>query len=302
MSKRIFFIAILLLPVCLLASACQQPAPLPPSELKIELLGDSHSLWVDSEGKLTNGTELTSADGNVRMVIAKGTRLLDKDKNTLQLIQLEIDSTLPLSPLGAYVMGSVYESKPYGANFSFPLQLTLKYNIDELPDGAKESTVCIASYENDKWSIVNQQKTDTESKAVTAYINRFAKFAVIVSIAVPSTGTSPTVLTTKTAITFAPLSQALSSGILTIAELGSSTCIPCKQMKPILEELKVEYEGKVNVVIVEVYEQMTLARQYSIMAIPTQIIFDSNGKEVTRHMGFWAKKDIIAQFTKMGVE
>ena len=99
-----------------------------------------------------------------------------------------------------------------------------------------------------------------------------------------------------------PLGQALASGKPTIAEFGSSTCIPCKQMKPILENLATEYEGKLNVVIVEVYEQRELTQQYGIMAIPTQVVFDSSGKEVTRHMGFWAKEDIITQLKEMGIE
>ena len=99
-----------------------------------------------------------------------------------------------------------------------------------------------------------------------------------------------------------PLGQALSSGKPTIAEFGSSTCIPCKQMKPILEKLAAEYEGKLNVVIVEVYEQRELTQQYGIMAIPTQIVFDSSGKEVTRHMGLWPREEIIAQLKKMGIE
>ena len=103
-------------------------------------------------------------------------------------------------------------------------------------------------------------------------------------------------------LTSVPLGQALSSGKPTLAEFGSNTCIPCKQMKPILEELAVEYIDKLNVVIVEVYEHMDLARQYQIMAIPTQIFFDSSGEEVTRHMGFWPKEEIIAQLKKMGIE
>jgi thioredoxin 1 len=73
-------------------------------------------------------------------------------------------------------------------------------------------------------------------------------------------------------------------------------------MKPILEQLAVEYEGKLNVVIVEVYEQMELTRFNRIMAIPTQIVFDSSGKEITRHVGLWPKEQIIAQLKKMGIE
>jgi len=87
----------------------------------------------------------------------------------------------------------------------------------------------------------------------------------------------------------------------TLAEFGWRTCIPCKEMKPILEELAVEYQGKLNVVIVEVYEHEELTMQYEIMVIPTQIFFDSKGKEITRHIGFWAKEEIIAQLKKMGV-
>lgn len=73
-------------------------------------------------------------------------------------------------------------------------------------------------------------------------------------------------------------------------------------MKPILEELAKEYEGKLNVVIVEVYEQMDLTRQYGIMAIPTQIVFDSEGQEITRHMGLWPREEIIAELKKIGIE
>jgi thioredoxin 1 len=72
-------------------------------------------------------------------------------------------------------------------------------------------------------------------------------------------------------------------------------------MKPILEEVTVEYQGKLNVVNIEVYEQKDLTHEYGIMTVPTQILFDSKGKEVIRHVGFWAKKEITTQLKKMGV-
>ena len=97
------------------------------------------------------------------------------------------------------------------------------------------------------------------------------------------------------------IEQALSSGKPTLAEFSWRTCIPCKQMKPILEELAVEYQDKLNVVNIEVYEQKELTHEYGIMTVPTQILFDSKGKEVIRHVGFWAKKEITTQLKKMGV-
>ena len=99
-----------------------------------------------------------------------------------------------------------------------------------------------------------------------------------------------------------PIEQALSSGRPTLAEFSWRTCIPCKQMKPILEEVTVEYQGKLNVVNIEVYEQKDLTHEYGIMTVPTQILFDSKGKEVIRHVGFWAKKEITTQLKKMELD
>jgi thioredoxin 1 len=99
-----------------------------------------------------------------------------------------------------------------------------------------------------------------------------------------------------------PLEQALSSGRPSLAEFGRGTCVPCKAMKPILEELARDYDGKLNVVIVEIDRYRDLTSQYRIMAIPTQIFFDSGGREVTRHIGFLPEEEIIAQLKRMGLE
>jgi len=107
---------------------------------------------------------------------------------------------------------------------------------------------------------------------------------------------------TSSALTSLPLREALANGKPTLAEFGRGVCIPCKEMKPILERLAIEYEGKLNVVIVEIDDNMDLTRQYGIMAIPTQIVFDRHGIEITRHTGFWSREQIIAQLQKMGIK
>ncbi len=98
------------------------------------------------------------------------------------------------------------------------------------------------------------------------------------------------------------LPQALTNGKPTLAEFGRGTCIPCKEMKPILESLAVEYQDRLNVSIVSVDEYRALTNHYGVMAIPTQIGFDSTGKEVFRHVGFWPKDQIVAQFGKLGIK
>ena len=106
----------------------------------------------------------------------------------------------------------------------------------------------------------------------------------------------------NTDLTSTSLKQAISNGKPTLAEFGRGVCIPCKEMKPILEELSVEYKGDLNVVIVEVDDNVDLTRQFGIMMIPTQIFLDSEGKEIFRHIGFYPKEEIIAQLEKMGIE
>lgn len=96
------------------------------------------------------------------------------------------------------------------------------------------------------------------------------------------------------------LPDALVSGKPTLAEFGRGTCLPCKQMKPILEELAAEYGDTINVVIVEIQNHMDLTRSYKIVAIPTQIFFDAEGKEVDRHIGFYAREKIVARFAELG--
>ncbi|MFC2010358.1 thioredoxin family protein [Chloroflexota bacterium] len=105
-----------------------------------------------------------------------------------------------------------------------------------------------------------------------------------------------------TDLTSTSLKQAVSNGRPTLAEFGRGICIPCKEMKPILEELSVEYKGELNVVIVEVDDNVDLTRQFGIMMIPTQIFFDYDGKEVFRHVGFYPKQDIITQLRIIGIE
>jgi thioredoxin 1 len=91
-------------------------------------------------------------------------------------------------------------------------------------------------------------------------------------------------------------------GLPRLVDLGSTTCIPCKQMAPILEELKTEYAGKVDVEFINVNENTAAADEYKINVIPTQVFIDKDGKEVARHEGFYPKADILAQFEKMGIK
>ena len=87
-----------------------------------------------------------------------------------------------------------------------------------------------------------------------------------------------------------------------LVDLGSDQCIPCKEMAPILEELKSEYAGKFRVEFLDVRKEPVLGTAYNIQLIPTQIFFDASGKELFRHEGFYSKEDILAKWKELGLE
>ena len=86
-----------------------------------------------------------------------------------------------------------------------------------------------------------------------------------------------------------------------LVDLGAGTCIPCKKMAPILEELKEEYAGKLEVVFIDVRESPWAGEQYGIRVIPTQIFYDADGEELSRHEGFLGKEDILQRFRDEGL-
>ncbi|MBF0573455.1 MAG: thioredoxin family protein [Desulfamplus sp.] len=78
-------------------------------------------------------------------------------------------------------------------------------------------------------------------------------------------------------------------GMVTMVDLGAKKCIPCKMMAPILEKLEKAYSGKAAILFIDVWEHKEEAQKFGIRAIPTQIFFDADGKEITRHTGFFVK-------------
>ena len=90
-------------------------------------------------------------------------------------------------------------------------------------------------------------------------------------------------------------------GMVTLLDLGSDSCIPCKMMTPIIEKLKKQYEGKAAVVFIDVWKDTEAGKKYGVRAIPTQIFFDEGGREIYRHVGFLDENAIVRQWQKMGV-
>lgn len=87
-----------------------------------------------------------------------------------------------------------------------------------------------------------------------------------------------------------------------LVDVGAGKCIPCKAMAPILEQLRTDYAGKLQVTFVDAWTSPDEARPYGVRMIPTQIFYGADGRELHRHMGFIGKEEILATWKKLGYD
>jgi len=91
---------------------------------------------------------------------------------------------------------------------------------------------------------------------------------------------------------------------VTFIELGSVRCIPCQQMQSVMKSVEKKYGSQVKVVFHDVWtpEGKPFGKQYGIEAIPTQVFLDENGKEFSRHVGFFPEEELIKVLQSKGVK
>ena len=91
---------------------------------------------------------------------------------------------------------------------------------------------------------------------------------------------------------------------VTFIELGSVRCIPCQQMQGVMKSIEKKYGTQVKVVFHDVWtpEGKPFGKQYGIEAIPTQVFLDQNGKEFSRHVGFFPEEELVKVLQTKGVK
>ncbi len=96
----------------------------------------------------------------------------------------------------------------------------------------------------------------------------------------------------------APVDQA--QALPRLVDLGAGKCIPCKMMKPILDDLIANHADTFKTEFIDVWENEAAGQKYGVKMIPTQIFFDASGKELFRHEGFMSKEDILGKWKELG--
>ncbi len=161
------------------------------SRLEIDLLGVKSSFPVDSQGKLEADVKLSSLDGEITLSIGKDTVIMDEGGKIIQNVDVAIATAYshPSLPGDTCFVGPVYTLMPEGANFSTPAYITLRYDLEELPEGVNEENLFIASYPYIgccmvyyEWNVSLHQSVDIENHMVTTQLSHLTHFVVMAPV------------------------------------------------------------------------------------------------------------------------
>ena len=80
-----------------------------------------------------------------------------------------------------------------------------------------------------------------------------------------------------------------------VVDFWATWCGPCRMIAPILEQLAVEYEGKVKVTKLDVDNNQKTGSRFNVRSIPT-LLFFKDGKLVDQVVGAVPKAALAAKF------
>ena len=90
------------------------------------------------------------------------------------------------------------------------------------------------------------------------------------------------------------ISSAINSGQTVFLQLSSSGCVTCRKMKPEVAKAISVFNEKspVTIINIDVDSHSSLASQYAVSGVPTQVVIDKNGQEAFRNMGYMSFDNI----------
>jgi thioredoxin len=79
-------------------------------------------------------------------------------------------------------------------------------------------------------------------------------------------------------------------------DFWATWCPPCKELKPTIEALAKEYEGRIEVRSIDTDQNKELAQKFNVQAIPTLVFLDAKGNELSRIVGLVPRDTIVGRF------
>ena len=88
--------------------------------------------------------------------------------------------------------------------------------------------------------------------------------------------------------------EVLQSPVPVLVDFWAAWCGPCKAIAPTVDQMAVEYAGKLKVVKIDVDANMEVSNRYGIMSIPSLVLF-KNGQMVEKIVGALPKPAVISK-------
>lgn len=93
------------------------------------------------------------------------------------------------------------------------------------------------------------------------------------------------------------VAENIGKGKANFLEIGSDSCHSCQKMGRMLYKVILEHP-EYNIYFINVKKERSVARLLGVRMIPTQIIYDKNGKEVYRHIGVLSASELNSLLQK----
>ncbi len=136
---------------------------------------------IDDLGIFTEEVITESEDGNLRMIIPKGTSGLQEFGAKLVLVCIPESAYPPDAPENTELVSAVYDLTPDGASFDPPITLCFTYDPELIPEGVDPANLVVAMRDDnlDVWVELPDGAVNTEAHTICVAVSHFTPFAVI---------------------------------------------------------------------------------------------------------------------------
>ena len=135
---------------------------------------------VTTSGRFTKAVQASSSDRACLLSIPKDTTGLQSNGRPLNYIKITKSTAPPAAPADGAKVSYVYDLEPDGTTFDPPVNLTIKYDEDNIPEGIVENNLVIAIWdETDEEWVALDSTVDSGDNTITAPVGHFTNFAVL---------------------------------------------------------------------------------------------------------------------------